>query len=59
MVLMDLDNVNATDIMTDEELWENGNKIVYVIRPWFKLLNNELQTTIEHIFDKMILLCLG
>ena len=57
--LMDLDNVNRTDIMTDEELGENGNKIVYVIRPWFKLLNNELQKSLDHIFDKMILLCLG
>ena len=57
--LMDLDNVNKTDIMNDEELGENGLKIVHVIRPWFKLLNEELQKTIENIFDKMILLCLA
>ena len=56
---MDLDNVNKTDIMTDEELGENGLKIVYVIRPWFKLLNDELQDTLENIFDSMILLCLS
>ena len=57
--LMDLDNVNKTDIMDDEELGENSLKIVHVIRPWFKLLNEELQKTIENIFDKMILLCLA
>ena len=56
--LMDLDQINKTDIMDDEELGENGLKIVYVIRPWFRLLNEELQNTLEKIFDKMILLCL-
>ena len=57
--LMHLDNINKTDIMTDEELGENGLKIVYVIRPWFDILNNELQKTMEDVFDKMILLCLA
>jgi len=57
--LMHLDKINKTDIMDDEELGENGLKIVYVIRPWFELLNGELQKTIENIFDRMILLCLG
>ena len=57
--LMDLDNVNKTNIMDDEELGENGLKIVYVIRPWFNLLNDELHTTLDNIFDKMILLCMA
>ena len=57
--LMHLDNINKTDIMTDEELGENGLKIVYVIRPWFDILNKELQKTMEDVFDKMILLCLA
>jgi hypothetical protein len=57
--LMDLDNVNKTDIMNDEELGENGLKIVYVIRPWFEILNNELEKTLDKIFDNMILLCLS
>ena len=39
--LMDLDHVNKTNIMDDEELGENGLKIVYVIRPWFRILSNE------------------
>ena len=56
--LMDLDHYNKTDIMNDEELGENGLKIVYVIRPWFKILNDELRKTLESIFDRMILLCL-
>ena len=56
--LMDIDHVNKTDIMNNEELGENGLKIVYVIRPWFDILNNELQNTLENIFEKMILLCL-
>ena len=37
--LMDLEHVNKTDILDNEELGENGLKIVYVIRPWFKQLN--------------------
>ena len=57
--LMDLDHVNKTNIMDDEELGENGLKIVYVIRPWFQKLNEELQKTLDGIFDKMILLCLA
>ena len=56
--LMDIDHVNKTDIMNNEELGENGLKIVYVIRPWFDILNKELQNTLENIFEKMILLCL-
>ena len=57
--LMDLDNINKTDIMDNEELGENGLKIAYVIRPWFRLLNDELKNTLDNIFDKMILLCLA
>ena len=57
--LMDLDNINKTDIMDNEELGENGLKIAYVIRPWFELLNDELKKTLDNIFDKMILLCLA
>jgi hypothetical protein len=56
--LMDLDNVNKTDILDNEELGENGLKIVYVIRPWFKQLNEELDNTLKDIFDKMIFLCI-
>jgi hypothetical protein len=56
--LMDLDHVNKTDIMNDEELGENGLKIVYVIKPWFEVINQELKDTLENIFDRMILLCL-
>ena len=57
--LMHLDGVNKTNIMDNEELGENGLKIVYVIRPWFKILNEELQKTLDNIFDKMISLCIG
>ena len=57
--LIDLDGVNKTDIMNNEELGENGLKIVYVIRPWFKALNDELQKTLDEIFDIMISLCIG
>ena len=57
--LMHLDGVNKTNIMDNEELGENGLKIVYVIRPWFKILNKELQKTLDNIFDKMISLCIG
>jgi DNA repair photolyase len=57
--LMHLDEVNKTNIMDNEELGENGLKIVYVIRPWFKILNEELQKTLDNIFDKMISLCIG
>ena len=39
---MHLDGVNKTNIMDNEELGENGLIIVYVIRPWFKILNEEL-----------------
>ena len=55
--LMDLDHVNKTDILDNEELGENGLKIVYVIRPWFKQLNQQLDNTLEEIFDNMIFLC--
>jgi len=47
-----------TNIMDNEELGENGLKIVYVIRPWFKILNEELQITIDNIFDNMLSLCI-
>ena len=57
--LMHLDGVNKTDIMNNEELGENGLKIVYVIRPWFHILNEELQSTLDNIFDNMISLCVG
>ena len=57
--LMHLDGVNETDIMNNEELGENGLKIVYVIRPWFNILNEELQSTLDNIFDNMISLCVG
>jgi hypothetical protein len=56
--LMDIDHVNRTDIMDNEELGENGLKIVYVIRPWYEQLNEELNKTLENIFDNMIFLCL-
>ena len=56
--LMDIDHVNRTDIMDNEELGENGLKIVYVIRPWYQQLNDELNKTLENIFDNMIFLCL-
>ena len=56
--LMDIDHVNRTDIMDNEELGENGLKIVYVIRPWYKQLNEELNRTLENIFDNMIFLCI-
>ena len=38
---------------------ENGLKIVYVIRPWFKILNGELQLTLDNIIDNMISLCIA
>ena len=57
--LMHLDGVNKTNIMDNEELGENGLKIVYVIRPWFKILNEELQVTLDNIFDRMISLCIA
>ena len=57
--LMHLNGVNKTDVMNNEELGENGLKIVYVIRPWFKILNDELQQTLFDIFDRMISLCIG
>ena len=47
-----------TNIMDNEELGENGLKIVYVIRPWFQILNEELQKTLDVIFDNMISLCI-
>ena len=56
--LMHLDGYNKTNIMDNEELGENGLKIVYVIRPWFKILNEELQITIDNIFDNMLSLCI-
>ena len=56
--LMHLDGYNQTNIMDNEELGENGLKIVYVIRPWFKILNEELQITIDNIFDNMLSLCI-
>ena len=57
--LMHLNGINKTDILDNEELGENGLKIVYVIRPWFKILNEELQITLDNIFDKMISLCIA
>ena len=57
--LMHLDGVNKTNIIDNEELGENGLVIVYVIRPWFKILNEELQKTLDNIFDRMISLCIG
>ena len=56
---MHLNGTNETDIMNNEELGENGLKIVYVIRPWFHILNEELQSTLDNIFDNMISLCVG
>ena len=58
-VLLHLDGKNETNIMDNEELGENGLKIVYVIRPWFKILNEELQLTLDNIFDNMISLCVA
>jgi hypothetical protein len=57
--LMHLNGINKTDILDNEELGENGLKFVYVIRPWFKILNEELQITLDNIFDKMISLCIA
>jgi hypothetical protein len=57
--LMHLDGKNETNILDNEELGENGLKIVYVIRPWFKILNEELQLTLDNIFDNMISLCIA
>ena len=58
-VLLHLDGKNETNIMDNEELGENGLKIVYVIRPWFKILDEELQKTLDAIFDNMISLCVA
>ena len=57
--LMHLDGKNETNILDNEELGENGLKIVYVIRPWFKILNGELQLTLDNIIDNMISLCIA
>ena len=57
--LMHLDGKNETNIMDNEELGENGLIIVYVIRPWFQILNKELQITLDIIFDNIISLCVA
>ena len=44
--------------MNNEELGENGLKIVYVIRAWINILNDELQKTLDDIFDTIISLCI-
>ena len=56
--LMDVDNVSYLNISDNEEVAENGLKIVYVIRPWFNIINQALENAFDKIFDKMILLCL-
>ena len=56
--LMDVDNVSYLNISDNEEIAENGMKIVYVIRPWFNIINQALENAFDKIFEKMILLCL-